>query len=503
MLAGDVSVQVVGNTLSIIGDRYDNFLEVFGTSTPGKYVVEGLSNPSNSSDPGTRINHVLNGSLCFSGVTNINVALGAGNDGFGLTDANVSGNVSVDMSDGCDEVGIGELPVQVSATVSTSSITPLLISSGSADVTICGNLSLNLGSGNNELFESSLFVKGCETVNACDGNDSLLFTDNELSLAPGVTPAVVAPQSVPIGSGVTVNGNLLVNLGGGCNSFESCDLSVGGSFTTTGSGSNDLNMLNLTVCKDATFTLSGCGNDEVIFGCCLDTETPDVAPLQAIGQIGQANHIGGNLFITTGWGNDLIEETSLSVVLCNTINTGCGSDEVLLGTTHDNASPAPAAVGPIGFLAVNVGKDLNVNLGNGCDVIDAIDVAVCGNFNINGGCGSLSADLEDVLVSNLLKIVNGNGTSNVRVADTCAKTLSISTGCGCDNVTLSGDTFCTATVGLGGRNDTLTVTHTTITQSVCFNGGSGCNTYNYACNTFPSNLSLVKIVNFQTQKSLN
>jgi hypothetical protein len=43
LLAGDVSASVSHGTLFITGDNADNFVEGFGTGTPGQFTVEGFT----------------------------------------------------------------------------------------------------------------------------------------------------------------------------------------------------------------------------------------------------------------------------------------------------------------------------------------------------------------------------------------------------------------------------------------------------------------------------
>src|SRR5262249_52993854 len=99
LLAGDVSASVVRGTLTLTGDNRDNFVEIFGTGTPGQFVVEGFTD---NQGVNTTINHHT-GQLTFNGVTNISVSLKGGDDFFGFESGNVAGNVNVDMGDGDDE----------------------------------------------------------------------------------------------------------------------------------------------------------------------------------------------------------------------------------------------------------------------------------------------------------------------------------------------------------------------------------------------------------------
>lgn len=439
LLAGDVSASVVHGTLFITGDNADNFVEVFGSGTPGQFVVEGFTD---NHGVNTTINHSSN-PQSFSGVTNISVSLKKGDDFFGFEQGTVAGNLSIDMGDGNDEVNVG-IPKLVTTVISTPTATPLLVTPlvptiSTSSATINGALCINLGSGNNWLIEGSTHVKGSETVNACDGDDRIEFIDT--GGLPGLTT---------IGNGVTVDHDLCVNLGGGSNYLDAYDLRVNGSFKVSGTGTNDVELAAINVAKDAVFNLCGCGNQDFSI-------EPEVA--WGTPTMGQQNHIGGNLLVNTGSGNDDVTEASLIVDGSNTINTGCGNDEVMLGETL-TGGPIP-----VDYM-VSVGKDLCVNLGGGCDTLRTDRVQAGNNVNVT----------------------QAQGTADISLRNTFGKALSIKTDGGADNVSLEFLAFNTAKVNLGSGNDKLTVTNCTISTST-FDGGSGVNTYTDGGGNLMSNLT--------------
>ncbi len=422
LLAGDVSASVVRGTLSITGDNADNFVEVFATATPGQFVVEGFTD---NQGVNTTINHSANPQT-FSGVTNINVSLKRGDDFFGFENGTVAGNMTIDMGDGNNEVNVG-IPKLVSVTASTATVKPLLVTSVLSSATINGSLCINLGSGNGWLIEGSTHVKGSESVSACDGNDKIEFID---------TGGVQGGNT--IGNGVTVDHDLTVNLGGGSNYLDAYDLAVCGCFQVNGSGENDIDLAVLNVAKDAVFNLCGRGN-----------QTFSLEPEPTLGTIlgAQQNHMGGDLVVNTGSGNDDVTESSLSVGGSNKINTDGGNDDVTIGETDDD----PADIN----YQVTVGKDLIINL----------------------GCGTDSATLDNVRVSRNLNITQGLGNSTISLTDVYqAQSLKILTDGGQDHVSLNAVAFDTALIDLGAGNDSLGVTNATITTST-FEGGTGVNTY--------------------------
>ena len=435
LLAGDVSASVFRGTLYISGDNAANFVLVSGTGTAGEFQVTGLSDLGSSP---TSINHVANGTQTFDGVTNIVANLKGGDDFFGFTNGTLRGNLSIDMGTGDDQTGVGLFPIPGALTtvVARPSVTPLQVPIGPVSATICGSLWINLGAGDNSLLETSTLVKGSESINGCDGDDDVNLTD----------AAIFDVGVSTLGTGVTILRDLNVNLGGGSNEFEAYDLDVDGSLCDTGCGSNFVELAIVNIGHNANFEFCGPGGQVFILG-----------PVPTLGStLGTQNHVGGNLNVSTGWGSDTIEEASLAVGGSNWISTDGGDDEVLLGTQHDNIAPSVVPI-PVSDLGVTVGKILNVDLGSGSDILDAIDVVVCGSFSVYQGGGTLSADLENVLVANLLKISTRSGDDDVTLTSVQAKNL---------------------IVALGRGNDTVTVTDATVAQTASFDGGQGYDTFN-------------------------
>jgi hypothetical protein len=434
LLAGDVSASVVRGTLVINGDNADNFVEVFGTGTAGQFVVEGFTD---NHGVNTTINHSSNPQT-FNGVTNISVTLKRGDDFFGFEQGTVAGNLNIDMGDGNNEVNVG-IPKLVSTFISSPTARPLLVTIPTSAATINGALCINLGTGNGWLIEGSTHVMGTETVNTCNGNDRIEFID---------TGGVEGEET--IGNGVTVDHDLAVNLGGGSNYLDAYDLTVNGSFKVNGSGTNDIDLAVLNVAKDAVFNLCGRGNQTFFLG-----PEPEVGTIVAT----QQNHVGGDLIVNTGGGNDDVTESSLSVGGSNKINTDGGNDSVILGDLDDD----PPEVN----YQVTVANDLIVNLGCGTDSLTADNVRPAHNFIISQGLGNSTISLTAIYGPQLLKITTDGGQ---------------------DHVTLNGLGITTVMVDLGAGNDSLSVTQATVSIST-FEGGTGVNTYTDGGGNFIPNLT--------------
>ncbi len=431
MLAGDVSVSVFHGNLYITGDNASNYVLVEGTGTSGQFTVSGLSDAN--SNP-TSINHVPNDTKTVDGVTgSVIVSLKGGDDFFGFTNGTVGGDLLIDMGAGDDETGVGLFPIPVSVTtvVSRPTVKPLQVPINPTSATICGSLWVNLGSGDNSLIESSLLVKGSESITGDGGDDDVTLTDNG-GLGAGVNT---------LGTGVTILRNLSINLGGGSNDVEAYDLDVDGSMWLSAGGENFVELAIVTIGCDASFNFWGGGDQHFLLG-----------PEPTLGTtLGTQNHVGGNLSVSTGWGSDVVEESSLAVGGSNWIYTDGGDDEVLVGAAQDSITPTIAS-----DLQVTVGKNLWIDLGGGQDTLNALDVIVSGSMWVDHYNGSLSADLENVLVSNLLSIFTGRGADTVNLLGVQANWL---------------------TVWLGGGDDSVTVTDSTVTHTAAFYGGPGSDTF--------------------------
>lgn len=428
-MAGNVSVSVSHGNLLITGDNVDNFVEVFGTGTANQFTVEGFID---NHGVNTTINHSASPQT-FSGVTNITVNLKRGDDFFGFEQGNLSGNLKVDMAEGNDEVNVG-VPKTTTTAVSSATATPLAVrplatTTSTSAATIGGSLYINLGSGNNWLIESSTHVKQSECISACDGNDRIQLTDNGTEPGDGT-----------IGSGVTIDRDLTLNLGGGTNYFEGYDLTVGGSLKMCAWGQDTVELSALNVTKDAVFDLWWSKASQSF---AINPEPSLDTPPEGV-----QSHVGRDLVVNTGWGSDHVNESSLSVGGSNKINTDGGDDTVDMGDATDYGYAANCQV--------TVGKDLIVKLGSGKDSLNSDNVRVSGGFSIWQDWGNATIQVDDVVVTHLLKI---------------------STDGGKDSVTMHGVTAETAQVYLGSGNDTLSVSNTTVSHSTLFDGGTGTNTY--------------------------
>ncbi len=171
LMAGNISVQLTGNTLSLQGDGGDNTVAI----TRGRY---GDSNLLFVDGKGTSLNGVSNARLSFSvdSVQNIKASLGDGIDDLDLYgDLNLA-SVDVIMGKGVQDF------VHIAAPSRIDSISVLARDTNYARVSIEGNVgNLNVETGARR---DEVFLKGSinnATVKTGAGNDDLNLKDAQIT----------------------------------------------------------------------------------------------------------------------------------------------------------------------------------------------------------------------------------------------------------------------------------------------------------------------------------
>ncbi len=171
LLAGDVTLKVIGGNLFMTGDNANNSVTIAGTATPGKFTVTGAA--------GTKID-----GKAAETVTGISASIIAnlndGNDVLKVNNANIGGNLIVDMGTGTNtfnttKVSVGGSLVSTSVNGSnTDNMSGLsvshdavfnLLGSGNESVTIGGtksslggSLVIDIGAGKNTISLDKLAV---------------------------------------------------------------------------------------------------------------------------------------------------------------------------------------------------------------------------------------------------------------------------------------------------------------------------------------------------------
>jgi hypothetical protein len=179
LMAGDVTAAIVGGTdLVITGDAAANAVRVSGTSTPGEYIVS-------RADAATTINA---GTTPFtaSGISNLVIDLGDGDDRVNLVHMHVSGDVSINT--GTDA---GRDLVKVTF------------------AQVDGTFDADTGDGNDELVLTALHVSGDATIDSGLGDDKLYLTVGKFGGLFGVSTGngsdFVSLSAVNIAGNTTVD----------------------------------------------------------------------------------------------------------------------------------------------------------------------------------------------------------------------------------------------------------------------------------------------------------
>ncbi len=160
MLAGNVTVQVIGTDAFIIGDLADNNIFIQGT------VVTGRT----SGGAATSINGTPNGTFDFAAFTqNLNVVMAAGTDVVEVNGLTVPGNLSINTGDGADLLRFNPVRVDVFGTI-------LLVTEAGGDrVLLTGGTTAGAGPGHRA--QSHL------TINTGGGNDEVRVTEFTVGLS--------------------------------------------------------------------------------------------------------------------------------------------------------------------------------------------------------------------------------------------------------------------------------------------------------------------------------
>lgn len=148
MMAGDVSVKLIGGTLYIKGDYLDNNITVGPGGSADQVVVSGLT----AGGAPTSINGTPNGTTTVSGFTR---------------------GLKIDMLEGDDTVAVSNITVRGNATVNTDGGVDVVTISG---VTVKGNLKVKTGASADTLTINNTTVSGNTKLLASVGNDNLIVT---------------------------------------------------------------------------------------------------------------------------------------------------------------------------------------------------------------------------------------------------------------------------------------------------------------------------------------
>jgi hypothetical protein len=491
------TVNNANGVLTITGDGGNNAIVVSETATAGTYTVKAND---------------LAGTVTAAGVTSIVVSTGAGNDlvnfvgnaadGTALTGTlsvtgddtltvgihsnfNVTGAVTV------SDTGSGRLRVAVAGPGTTLGGATVTGGSGNDSfsiqngATVNGNLSLDLGDGDN-------------TVNVGAANVGATTITGTLGVVGGAGNDVVAVSSASTGAE-------MFDLGSGNDTVTVLNTTVSGNFSAVGTGNEAVTLAGDTVSGFVSV------NDPTAQS--VDVSVNHTSVGTFLGVVGGAGNdtvvvhfssIGQNLGAILGGGNDSVSFTS-DTVAGNVTLTGTGNEtysltaDTVVGFVSVNDPAATAVtvtangtrvgsflgvVGGAGNDTVNVtggstGENLGAILGGGNDSVSYSGVTVTGNVTLTGtgnetysltndtvlgfvslndpGAASLAADVSGTTAGSYLAIIAGDGANTVTVTDTTVgQNFAVLAGAGSNAITVTGlQVTGNATLSAGDGTDSL------------------------------------------------
>ncbi len=396
LLDGTVTLVIAGDTLKIVGDRYNNDIIVRGPDQNGAYsVVSGNSQTTIVGDSS-------------KAVKNISFKMGDGDDSVTIENLTLAGNLTIDGGKGLNTEALNHATLQSKLAISNaksgtitataSSIqSDFIVRNGSSTstdtvtldgTTVGGQLKITSGNGPTQVdLINSSTVMGKIILRSGTGADTLSLGDGVsiggLDINNGSGDSILT-----IGQAVTVNGAVRVVNGNGYDNVAFGDNSIFASsvYVSNGSGGS-LTDLGLGVQFGADLSLlSGKGYDEIQ---------------------GKGGHVLGKALISLGSGGSLVNSDQLLVEQnLKLVSTG-GADQVVMTRTH-------------------VTGNETITTGDGADSVQTDDGAVDGTTTINTGAGNdtISMDANDVY-----------GTeSHYRLA------VKVNAGAGSDVMYVGGDT---------------------------------------------------------------
>ena len=214
LMAGDVSANVIGGNLFIIGDDLSNHISVSDGPNAGEVVITGLPD-------GNAVATTVGGqpTVTKTGVTqNIVIVLRGGEDILDLNDLTVAKNLGVSMDDGDDEVNVG---TGVAVTIVAN---PNLVTVGS-------NALIATGTGEDTINIASLEVTGSLGIQAGTEDDHVHLGLVNLSVSNNLVNGDVVKAR-----------DLVINLGLGDDELTASHVGIKRAIGIAGAGGDTVNL---------------------------------------------------------------------------------------------------------------------------------------------------------------------------------------------------------------------------------------------------------------------
>jgi hypothetical protein len=236
MMAGDVTVSLVGGNLRVVGDEAGNQIAVTQGADANSFVIQGLNgtnvkmNGTTAPETGLVVNNVR-------GL--VNVSMGGGDDSVSVSNATFKLALSIETGAGNDTVLVGSPAGPTEAVAGAAS---------GANVNARGALNIFTGSDNDTVRVADVAVGGFLNIATLGGDDTVQLG---VAATPGLaaTAAEGAPASVRAGLAIDVA------LGEGTDSAQVNSASAWGAVNVGGGGGGD--QIGLTAVRAASLLVSG------------------------------------------------------------------------------------------------------------------------------------------------------------------------------------------------------------------------------------------------------
>lgn len=238
MLAGDVTVSVVGGNLLVKGDDAGNHIAISSGEAANSFVIRGLEGTvvlmdgEAAPETGLVVENVR-------GV--VNVRTGGGDDVVEVSDATFRLALSIETGDGDDIVLVG----------ATSGADPEAAaeSTDGANVSVRGALNVFTGIGNDTVRMADVRVGGFLNIATLAGDDTVVLGEADSPGAAALAASTLATASVRAGFAIDVA------LGDGTDNAQLNNVGAGGAVAVGGGGGADT--IGINGARAASLLVSG------------------------------------------------------------------------------------------------------------------------------------------------------------------------------------------------------------------------------------------------------
>lgn len=406
-LAGDVTVFAIGDTLHIRGDSADNGLVIYSSSA-GVLNVTGINQGGSTTTVNDSSTHA------FTGINNLIVTLGGGNDALVITDAAFAGSLTIQTGEGNDAIGLGEFTDE-------DDLFDDAVDSLVGALTIDNSLVMVTGGGHNAIVAQNMTAKALTAIME-NGDDTIRLLHHGEEGDSDYVP------------GVNIAGALSVSLGEGHNIAHFDGVTAKYLTLIGGNGIDEIDLDNLTLGREATINARDGANK-------IDIDTLSAR----------------SLLISTGLGNDDIELEDVTVRKSLNIHDNYGDDTIQLEDI--------------------TARTAGIYSGAGNDTITVRDATLSSKLIASTGIGNDTLTIENLTAKNMLISLDlGDDTLAITNA-AIAKKAAIDAAVGNDDLTIERLSAVNLTTTLGLGDDDLSLQYAVISKKAKIYGQQGTNTY--------------------------